>query len=316
MRGEPERSEAWVNVLPVDLDLAKLLATNAGPIVGGLLATIGGIVGGLIVRGTARSSSRKERTDEYRREVRSAASSIVRAARTFIDAATAFNRSIFWIQNAVRTTPDHDESYLACQAARAELDEKVADFQFLVDIDALSDAAFMVYVHTSMAYYAMFNINSRSELANYTEAKLEDERNQIRKFTEALEKKALPKFRESVKKYVPHTIVEEKRRRTRIPRALTASWRWLMKQHRKNLSPHHGESRRLEVALRCFSDQPETLGLGHTVALQHPVPGAGTGDPSSSASQLQHGPDDGDQRRQPHALDERLHNLRRRHDAS
>lgn len=232
-----ERSGASVNVPLVNLDLAKLLTDHAGPIVGALIATIGGIVGGLIVRGTARSSSRKERTDEYRREVRSAASSIVRAARTFIDAATAFNRSIFWIQDAVRTTPDHDESYLACQAARAELDEKVADFQFLGDIDVLSDAAFMVYIHASMAYYAMFNINSSSEWANYTEAKLEDEREQIRKFTNALEKKALPKFRESVKKYVPHTIVEEKRRRTRIPRALIASWRWLMKQHRKNLPP-------------------------------------------------------------------------------
>lgn len=235
-----ERSGTSASVPPVNL--VSLLAANAGPIVGGLIGSVSTILAVLITRGALRSSSRKERTDEYRREVRSAASSIVRAAHTFIDAAKAFEGSMFWINEAVRITPDHDESYLACQTARAEVDEKTTDFEFLVDIDVLSRAASMLYVHASMAYFAMFTINDSSEWRNYTESGLEDEKKKIREYTDILEK-ALPKFRERVKLYVPHTIVEERRRRKRILRPFTTSWRWLMKQHRKNL-PHSPPKRK------------------------------------------------------------------------
>lgn len=234
---EPALSEASVTVPHVDLDIAKLLTDNAGTMVASLSAIVGAIVGGLIVRGTARSSSRTQRTDEYRREVRSAASSVVRAVRTFIDATKAFERSIFWIKEAVRSTPGHDERYIACKKAKAELNEKLADFELLTDTDALSTVAFMVGVNSTLADCATFNLSFSSQWPNYTETQLEDELKQIRKYTEDLERKTLPKFLERVKERAPHTIVEERRRRKRILRPFTASWRWLIKQHRKNLPP-------------------------------------------------------------------------------
>lgn len=110
----PERSGTSASVPPVDV--VNLLTANAGPIVGGLIGSVATILGVLITRGTVRSLSRKERADEYRREMRSAVSSIVREARTFIDAASAFERSMFWINDAVRITPDHNESYLRLSA--------------------------------------------------------------------------------------------------------------------------------------------------------------------------------------------------------
>lgn len=163
---------AGTSVTVPSVDITSLLTANAGPIVGGLIGSVATILGVLITRGTVRSSSQKERTDEYRREVRSAASSIVRTAHTFMDSANAFEKSIFWIEDAVRATPDHDESYLACQTAKAELDEKVADFTFLVDIDVLSKAAFRLYVNALMAYNAIATINMSSEWPKYCTPKI------------------------------------------------------------------------------------------------------------------------------------------------
>jgi hypothetical protein len=108
------------------MDIVKLLATNAGQIVAALVGSVVTLVGVLITRGTMRGSSRTQRTDDYCREVRSVASSVVRAARTFIDATKASKGSIFWIKDAVRSTPGHDERYLACKKAKAELNEKLA----------------------------------------------------------------------------------------------------------------------------------------------------------------------------------------------
>jgi hypothetical protein len=223
-------------VPPVDLDIAKLLATNAGAIVGGLIGSVATLLSVLITRGTMLSSSRKVRTDEYRREVRSAASSVVGAARSFIDATNAFEKSISWVKGAVRTTSGHDERYLAYQAARGELEEKIANFEFLVDIDMLAKAAHAITFHTLLIELSIPQINT-SKLLSYTEAMFRVDLKGIRDQTKALEKTALPNFRESVKKYVPHTIVEEKRRRERILLPFTASWCWLIKQHRKNLPP-------------------------------------------------------------------------------
>jgi hypothetical protein len=231
----PKETGTADNVPPVDI--ATLLTNNTGPIVGGLIGSTSTILAVLITRGTMRSSSRKQRTDDYRREVRSAASTIVGAAGTFIDAAKAFSGSIFWTKEAVRSTPGHNERYLACQKAKAGLDEKLAGFELLIDIDALSTAAFMVHFNSTMADFATFNVSFSSQWPEYTEAQLEDELKQIRKYTEDLEKKGLPKFLECVKKYVPPTIVEENRRRKRLLRPFAASWRWLIKQHRKNLLP-------------------------------------------------------------------------------
>jgi hypothetical protein len=194
----------------------------------------------LIAGGTAHGLSRTQRTDEYRREVRSAASSIVRAARPFLDAASAFKNSIFWINDAVRVASGHDESYRACQTAMAELAEKIADFQLLVDIDVLSKSAFMVSVYAKMAYDEIDTITIESKIgsrANFTEARLDDELEQIRKHLKTLEEKVLPKFRECVHKYIPHAIVGAKRRRERILRPITASWRRLTQRCRKNPKP-------------------------------------------------------------------------------
>src|SRR5918997_187573 len=88
-----------------------------------------------------------------------------------------------------------------------------------------------------MAYFSMVTTNISSEWSKCTEAQPEDELKEIQSRTKTLEKNAVPNFRECVHKYVPHTIVEERRRRRRIIRPFTASWRWLIKQHRKNLPP-------------------------------------------------------------------------------
>lgn len=232
MPGEPGRSGASVTVLRVDI--VSLLINNPVAIMVGLIGGVFTILAVLITRGTMRGSSRKQRTDEYRRDVRSAASSVVSAARTFIDAAKAFRGSIFWIKDAVRSTPGHDERYLACKKAKAELDGKLAEFELLVNNDMLSKAAIWVKINSTMADCATFNISFSSQWSTYTETQLEDELELIHKHTVDLEKKALPKFLECVKECVPHTIVEEKRRRARILRPFASPWRWLRNQHRKN----------------------------------------------------------------------------------
>ena len=61
-----KRSGTSTTVPPVDI--ATLLTNNAGPIVGGLIGSASTILAVLIIRGTMRGSSRKQRTDEYRRE--------------------------------------------------------------------------------------------------------------------------------------------------------------------------------------------------------------------------------------------------------
>lgn len=218
------------------MGIGSFLTANPA-IVGGLIGGASAIMVGLIVRSTARGSSRTQRTDEYRREVRSAASSIVRAARPFLDAARAFERSIFWDKGTARTRTGHDESFRACQTAMAEFEEKIADFRLLVDIDMLSGSAAMASVHAKLAYDAIENIQHDSGWTNFTEAQLDNELEQIRKYAHNLEKKVLPEFRKCVHKYMPHTIVGAKRRHERILRPVTASWRWLMDQHRKNLAP-------------------------------------------------------------------------------
>jgi hypothetical protein len=213
----------------VDLDIAKLLAANAGTIVGGLIGSASTILTVLITRGTVRSSSRTEREDEYRREVWSAASSIVGAARSFIDATSAFERSISSVKDAGRTTSGHDERCLAYQEARAELEEKIANFEFLVDIDMLSKATLAIIFHVLLIELSI-PIIITSELSNDAEAKFRIDLKSTRDQIKILEKTDLPNFRESVKKYVPHTIVEERRRRKCIPRALAASWHRLMQK--------------------------------------------------------------------------------------
>lgn len=207
------------------MDIVRLLVDNAGPIVGYLIGSVATILAVLITRGTVRSSSRTERTDEYRREVRSAASSIVRTAHTFIDSANAFEKSMFWIEDTVGVTPDHDESYLACQRAKAELDEKVEDFTLLVDIDVLFRVAVSLYANALMAYNAMATINMSAEWPKYTEDRLKAGLEKVYQHVDILEAKAVPNFRKCVHKYMPHTIVEENRRRARILRPFTASWR-------------------------------------------------------------------------------------------
>lgn len=187
----------------MSMDIAEPLATNAGPIAAGLTTGVVTLLGVLITRGTMRGSSRTQRTDDYRREVRSAASSVVRATRTFADAIKAFERSIFWIRGAVHTIPSYDERYLACQKGKAELNEKLADFELLIDIDALSRVAFMVTVYSTMANVATFNVSFRSQRSDYTETQLEEELKQVHKYRKDLEKRVLPKFVESVKKYAP-----------------------------------------------------------------------------------------------------------------
>jgi nitrate reductase gamma subunit len=117
-------------VPPVPLNIVKLLHANAGSILAGLVGGLITLVGVLITRRTTRGTARLQRTDDYRREVRSAASAVLGAARTFIDAARALDMSIFWIRDAVQSTPDHEERYLACQAARAKLQEKLEYFDF------------------------------------------------------------------------------------------------------------------------------------------------------------------------------------------
>lgn len=231
---EPERSGASVIMPPVDI--MSLLADNAGPIVGGLIGSVATLVGVLITRGTMRGSSRKQRTDEYRREVRSAASSVVSAAHTFIDAAIVLERSVFLVKDTVRTPSGHDQRYYAYQHARVELEEKIADFEFLVDIDMLSKAARAITVHALLTDLSIPEIIDESKFSHYTEATLGDDLKAIRMHTDSLKKTILPAFRESVIKYVPHTIVEERRRRKRIFRLFTIFWTWLVKQHRKNLS--------------------------------------------------------------------------------
>jgi hypothetical protein len=91
-------------VRPVDLDIVKLLVTNAGSILAGLVGGLIALVGVLITRRTTRGTARLQRTDDYRREVRSAASAFVAAARAFIDAARALGMLIFWIRDAVQST--------------------------------------------------------------------------------------------------------------------------------------------------------------------------------------------------------------------
>ncbi|MDQ2882332.1 MAG: hypothetical protein M3Y48_14280 [Actinomycetota bacterium] len=131
----------------------------------GLGAVVGAAVNGLLARGTARSSSRTEREDEYRREVRSAASAVVRSAHTFVHAAKALEESMCWIQDAVRVTPDRNDKYLACEAAKAELAEKIVDFQLLVDADELPDAAFRVQARATVTHFSMVVANNRLRVA-------------------------------------------------------------------------------------------------------------------------------------------------------
>jgi hypothetical protein len=107
------------------VDIVTLLTNNTGPIVGGLIGSSSTILTVLITRATMRGSSRKQRTDEYRREVRSAASSAVIAARAFIDARECIRESAFWFQGTIQTTSGHDESYLAYQEAKVELEQRL-----------------------------------------------------------------------------------------------------------------------------------------------------------------------------------------------
>lgn len=218
------------------MDIATLLTNNTGPIVGGLIGSASTLFAVLITQYTMRSSSRRERTDEYHREVRSAAHSIVHTAHTFIDSANVFERSMSW-EDAVRITQDHDESYRACQTANAELDEKIKEFNFLVDINVLSKTASRLRANTWAAYNAISTINMSPEWPRYTEDRLKAELEKINQHLIILEAKVLPNFQECVYKYMHHTIVHDKRQRqgTRILRPFTASWRWLIKQHRKNL---------------------------------------------------------------------------------
>jgi hypothetical protein len=218
------------------VDIVTLLTNNTGPIVGGLVGSATTILAVLITRATMRGSSRKQRTDEYRREVRSAANSVVIAARAFIDAASAFERSVFWFQGTIQTTSGHDERYLAYQEAKVELEQKIADFQSLVDIDVLSKAARTIRFHALLIELAIPEINDASKLSNYPESNFRSDLKDIRKSVEALRKTALPEFRDSVIKYMPHTIVEEHRRRMRILRLFPTIWCWLVKQYHKNLS--------------------------------------------------------------------------------
>jgi hypothetical protein len=210
------------------VDVASLPPATVS-IVGGLLAAI---VGGLITRGVARNSSRKERIDEYRREVRAAASAIVRTAHTLIDSANSFEKSMSWSEDAVRITPDHDESYRACQTAKVELDEKVADFTLLVDLDVLSKAATKLHINATTTYNAIATINMSPEWPKYTEQRLKAGLENIYQHVLMLEAKVVPNFRQCVYNYIPHTIVDEKRRRARRLLPFSASWRWIKHQHR------------------------------------------------------------------------------------
>jgi hypothetical protein len=244
------------------VDIATLLTNNTGPIIGGLIGSASTLLTVLITQYTMRSSSRKERTDEYHREVRSAASSIVHTAHIFIDSANAFEKSMFW-EDTVRITRDHDESYRACQTANAELQDKIEDFNLLVDINALSKAAFRLRVNTLTAYNAIATINMLPEWPRYTEDRLKAGLEKIYQHMITLEAKALPNFQECVYKYMHHTIVDDKRqrRRTRILRPFTASWRWLIKQHRKNLPrtpPKQTPPTRTGPPPACQSTAPTT----------------------------------------------------------
>lgn len=213
------------------MDIVELLATNAGPIVAGLIGSVATLMGVLITRTTMRRSSRTQRTDDYRREVRSAASSVVGAARAFIDAASTYGRSVFWIEGSVRTTSDHNERYLTYQKTSVELEEKIADFEFLVDIDMLAAASLVINFHVELAHLA----RPEPKLSNYTQAEFRQDLTEFQKQVNDLKKTSLPGFRKSVIKHVPHTIVEERRRRKRILNLFITSWRWLIEQHRKNI---------------------------------------------------------------------------------
>src|SRR5262245_19125551 len=74
-------------------------------------------------------------------------------------------------------------------------------------------------------------------------------------------------------------------------------------------------SRRLEVSLRSFSDQPETLGLRHTLESEHHIPGTDAKDPANGAScgGPQQEPDGGRQWREPDIVQDCLHDQCRRH---
>jgi len=97
-------------------------------------------LGGLIARGMARWSSPTERTDEYRHEVRSAASAVVSAAEVYGNAVRDFIKSIVWIDDhsGAHALPEARESYTRCGQTHAALDKKVADFDFLIDVDTMS----------------------------------------------------------------------------------------------------------------------------------------------------------------------------------
>jgi hypothetical protein len=91
----------------------------------------------------------------HRREVRSAASSVVGATRAFLDVVQLIERSVFWVKDAVRTPSGHGERYLAYQVATVELQEKISNFEFLVDIDMLSKAARTITFHVLLTDLAI-----------------------------------------------------------------------------------------------------------------------------------------------------------------
>ncbi len=95
----------------------------------------------------------------------------------------------------------------------------------------------MLSAYIKMADDAIDAINIESEWAGFTEAQLDDELKKIQEYTQTLEREKLLEFQECVQKYMPHTIVSAKRWRERKLRPVTASWRWLKQQHRKNLAP-------------------------------------------------------------------------------
>ena len=55
------------------------------------------------------------------------------------------------------------------------------------------------------------------KLSNYTESKFKHDLKEFREHVDTLKRTGLSEFRKSVIKHVPHTLVEEHRRRERIP---------------------------------------------------------------------------------------------------
>jgi len=92
----------------------------------------------------------------------------------------------------------------------------------------------MVHAYGGLANMNLFMIRPWDLHAFETEDQLDEAIERVRAHTRLL-KESIPRFRESVKQYAPHTIVGEHRRRARLLCPLTVIWHWLVAQRRKNL---------------------------------------------------------------------------------